>query len=94
MWSTHFFTLQVKIYNAMLNAHYKRSETMLLKDYLEDNSISQSEFARQIKIHQPNISRYLNCKQFPDVATLSIIRAATNGEVTANDFVDQWEKKA
>lgn len=59
---------------------------MKLNVYLQNNKLTQSEFAKIANIKQPMISRYLTGIETPNIVTLQKIHAATSGQVTAEDF--------
>ena len=61
---------------------------MTLEDYLEENGLTQAEFACLAQIKQSTVSRYLNGR-LPRRAQLERIIAITRGKVTANDFMGQ-----
>jgi transcriptional regulator with XRE-family HTH domain len=63
---------------------------MRLRKWLESKEMSAAEFARVSGVGQRQlIYKYLHGIQFPSPENLLRIRNATNGEVTADDFVDQ-----
>lgn len=59
---------------------------MKLSDYLETNGISRSIFAQHVGVTTEAVRRYADCGRVPTPKVMSKILAATNGEVTANDF--------
>lgn len=61
---------------------------MKLADWLEQQSLSASEFAREINDSPTNVWRYANGKRIPNKTTMAKIVARTKGAVTANDFYD------
>lgn len=63
---------------------------MQLAAYLEVNRLSASEFARISGVGPRQVvHNYLKGLRFPTPENLLRIRRATNGAVTADDFVDQ-----
>jgi transcriptional regulator with XRE-family HTH domain len=63
---------------------------MLLKAWLTAHKMSDAEFARLSGIGQRAlVQKYRHGRQFPAPENLRRIREATNGAVTADDFVDQ-----
>ena len=60
---------------------------MKLADYLEQEAVSDAEFARLIGVKRQAVHRYRKGARFPDRRVLSKIHEVTNGRVTANDFV-------
>jgi transcriptional regulator with XRE-family HTH domain len=59
---------------------------MQLAIYLEQNNISDSDFADQIGVERQAVYRYRSGQRFPEKTILHKIFEATNGAVTANDF--------
>lgn len=62
---------------------------MKLSAYLNVKKISSRDFAEKIDVAQASVSRYLAGQRTPRPKQLKKIMNATNGEVTANDFIDQ-----
>jgi DNA-binding transcriptional regulator YdaS (Cro superfamily) len=63
---------------------------MKLHEWLANRKMSNAEFARISGIGQRAlVQKYRRGRQFPAPGNLRRIRTATNGEVTADDFVDQ-----
>lgn len=60
---------------------------MNLGDYLRMKDITQARFAQQINVTQATISRYALGIRMPRREHLIAIREATDGLVTALDFV-------
>jgi len=52
-----------------------------LYEYLIEENLSQTDFAKKTKISQPTLSRYLNADTIPSVVNAIIIEKATNGRV-------------
>ena len=61
--------------------------TMKLRTYLDQHRISASEFARLINVRRMTVHRYLG-DRVPRPEILKRITEATNGAVTANDFIE------
>lgn len=61
---------------------------MRLDTYLDSKSIPDSDFAVLIGVSRQTVHRYKSGERFPEPPILSKISEVTNGEVTANDFVD------
>ena len=60
-----------------------------LKQYLEENGLSQREFGERIGVRQSVISRWVSRKAYPDwECSLPRIIKATGGKVDANSFVE------
>lgn len=66
---------------------------MMLREWLRENDVSGSEFARRIGSSQAAVNRYLNHGRIPEAPIMRRIFAATGGAVTANDFYG-WQKVA
>ena len=63
-----------------------------LRQYLSSAGIGVREFARQTGLSAATVSRAASGKSFPRRAALRAIHAATEGAVTANDFVSEPER--
>ena len=59
---------------------------MKLKDYIKQNDLSLTDFAREAGIPVCNVWRYVNGKR-PSFKNFLAIKRATNGEVAEDDFV-------
>ena len=59
---------------------------MTLKEWLADNGLSHSDFARMIDRTPEAVRRYALGERIPDKATMPVIADKTAGAVTANDF--------
>ena len=63
---------------------------MKLKTYLETKGITAAAFGALVGVNnKQTISRYIRGDRFPPADMLLRIREATDGTVTADDFVDQ-----
>lgn len=60
---------------------------MKLEHYIEANGLTHAEFANKIGVTASSVTRYLLGLRTPRKPTLLKIIAATNGMVTANDFL-------
>lgn len=60
---------------------------MKLKDWLSKHRISGSEFARRLNVTRAAVSRYSTEDRVPRPAILRRIHDATDGEVSAADFL-------
>lgn len=60
---------------------------MTLAEYLKREKLTDAQFAGQIGVERSTVTR-LRGNQVPSSKTMAAIIAATNGEVTANDFFD------
>lgn len=60
---------------------------MQLQQYLETTQTSRAQFASEIGVSVETVRRYLSGERFPDWSVIPRIIAATNGNVTANDFI-------
>lgn len=59
---------------------------MTLKEYLEENDLTESAFADLVKVSQAAVNRYCNGRM-PQHKVLKVIVEQTGGRVTANDFM-------
>ena len=59
---------------------------MKLCDYLTTNGLTLAAFAAMSGLSVPTVSRLRRGLHRPDWKTLDAIKAATDGQVTANDF--------
>lgn len=62
---------------------------MQLALYLSQNDISDSDFAERIGVKRQAVHRYKTGERFPERAVLQKIIEATDGAVTANDFMPE-----
>lgn len=62
---------------------------MQLASYLTLRGISDSDFAERIGVKRQSLHRYKTGERFPERSVLQKIAEATNGEVTANDFMNE-----
>ncbi len=59
-----------------------------LKQYLEENGLSQREFGERIGVRQSVVSRWVSGKAYPDwECSLPRIVKVTGGAVDANSFL-------
>lgn len=61
---------------------------MKLADYLDLAAISDAEFARLIGVKRQAVHRYRRGTRFPGRKVLARIQEVTQGQVMANDFVE------
>ena len=61
---------------------------MKLNQYLAGSEKRQSEIAKAVGVAQATISRYANGLRIPTPEIMARIVAATDGQVTPNDFYD------
>jgi transcriptional regulator with XRE-family HTH domain len=59
---------------------------MKLREYLAQEGITTSEFARRIGLSQPSVSRLMNGHRAPSLDTILAIERVTKGKVKASDF--------
>lgn len=59
----------------------------LLKRYLARLQLDQREFAREAKIDEAALSRYLRRRQIPALRDCAAIHAATDGRITMHDWL-------
>lgn len=58
-----------------------------LQQYLDDEGLSYTEFARRIGTnHARTVERYAKGARYPRPRMMAAIRRETNGKVTADDF--------
>lgn len=62
---------------------------MHLSDYMTTNSLSDDQVAESLKCSRATVSRIRRRKVRPDWATIEKIKTFTNGQVTADDFVQR-----
>lgn len=62
---------------------------MNLKAHLSETGETVASFASRIGVDVKTLYRYLAGERFPTPENLKRIREATDGAVTADDFVDQ-----
>lgn len=67
---------------------------MKLASYLDDQEISDSDFADRIGVSRQAVFRYKAGERIPEKVVLSKIHKATGGMVTANDFFDMPRQRA
>lgn len=67
---------------------------MKLSSYLQDESLSPSDFARQIGVTPRAVQFYLSGDRRPRWNIIARIAVVTGGAVTANDWAGYVEKKA
>ena len=71
---------------------YPLSMCNKLKQYLEENGLSQREFGERIGVRQSVVSRWVSGKAYPDwECSLPRIIKATGGKVDANSFVEDLD---
>lgn len=71
---------------------------MKLADYLTANGLTPAAFAEKIGVHRGTVCRYIKPPEpgkpvfGPSRKMVAKINAATNGQVTANDFADTTDE--
>ena len=60
---------------------------MHLSDYMAAKGLTHEQVADQIQRSRATVSRIRRRKVRPDWGTIELIRAASNGECTADDFM-------
>jgi transcriptional regulator with XRE-family HTH domain len=60
---------------------------MTLDQYLKDKNVSTRDFAKDIDVTTEAVRLYRRGLRFPRLEVLRSIMTATNGRVTANDFM-------
>lgn len=61
---------------------------MRLAQYLDDNGISDAEFARRVGVSHSLVHAWRYRKKLPSLPMARRIRQATKGEVRESDWVD------
>ena len=61
---------------------------MKLKDWLIQEGLTVTEFARRMGRPQPTVWRYVNGERMPEKDAMADIRRLTNREVTSEDFYE------
>jgi transcriptional regulator with XRE-family HTH domain len=59
---------------------------MTLRQYLQENGLSQAQFARKLGVKSETVRRYLVGERIPDKEKMAQIAFLTREQVTANDF--------
>lgn len=76
----------------MLDQHIRLAyiARMTLNEYLSTEGITETAFAGLVGISQPHVNR-LRKGAWPSLALISRIYRATDGKVTADDFINREE---
>ena len=61
---------------------------MKLKTYLTENGMTKTAFSRLTGISKPYLTELCQGKHWPQRRIVEVIRDATAGAVTANDFLE------
>lgn len=64
---------------------------MKLSDYLRHHQIPRSAFAEKIGVDVASVGRYVTGERRPTWPVLRLIKTVTDGQVTADDFMDPPE---
>lgn len=64
---------------------------MHLSDYMRAQELSDKQVAAEIGISRATVSRIRRGKMRPGWPTLEKLKGWSNGQVSANDFVEQQE---
>lgn len=67
---------------------------MTLGDYLKSQNISRADFGDMIGVDEVSVGRYVRRERVPRPDVMRRIKAATNGEVTADSFLGVPENEA
>ncbi len=59
---------------------------MILSDWLKQEGISPTDFARRLNKPQATVARYVTGKRIPEPPIMRDIFDLTGGQVTPNDF--------
>ena len=73
-----------------LPIHYRSGMAlaMKLKDWLIQEGLTVTEFARRMGRPQPTVWRYVNGERMPEKDAMAAIRRLTNRNVTSEDFYE------
>lgn len=66
---------------------------MKLKNYLQENNITQYKFAKRTGLRLSTISRIIKGQRFPRPHTMNLIEIASEGQVKANDFMKEAQER-
>ncbi len=66
---------------------------MKLRDYLTDNQLSYTDFARRIGVSRVSVMYYATGKKRPRAEVCQKIMEVTKGEVTAHDHHLAWRDR-
>lgn len=67
---------------------------MRLTAYLQENKISDAEFARRVGVSHSLVHRWKSGEKRPSMETAARIRDATDGAVSADDFMPPPQRVA
>lgn len=67
---------------------------MILQTYLQRTGKTETDFAREIGVAQSSVWRYVRGLRMPKPHILRRITLATDGAVTANDFILETELRS
>ncbi len=65
---------------------------MTLIDWLDEEGMSQKEFAEVVGVNKSTINRMINGTESPSSDEIRAIFLATNGRVTVDDWANQFEQ--
>lgn len=68
---------------------FEKPQGMVLREWLRKNGVSANEFAKNLNIAQPTLSRWMSGKALPTVDHAVAIEAATGGAVSCGT----WRKR-
>lgn len=77
----------MKIFVAQRASDVLSADSMQLSSWLAEKGIAREEFAREIGVHRTSLYRICIGLGFPKPATIRRIMKATDGSVTADDFM-------
>lgn len=72
-----------------MHVQYMHIRVMKLADYMETLKITDARLAEAVGRDRTTVSRWRNGKARPDWSAFAAIEKATNGMVTARDFVER-----
>ena len=65
-----------------------------LREYIDSNSMTMADFGQRVGVSQSQVSRLLSGGAKPSLETIRQIKRVTNGEITADDWIDELEDEA
>lgn len=65
---------------------------MRLGRYLDVHDLTATQFADWVGVDRSTMHRWLTSQRYPEPKYLERVQSITNGQVTPNDFLDQWRE--
>jgi DNA-binding transcriptional regulator YdaS (Cro superfamily) len=66
---------------------------MRLREWLEEHGLQRVQFASLLGVHPITVTRWVTGSWVPSSEWIERITAATNGDVTANDMLAEWQDR-